>query len=146
MRGLLVFAAASLAWLCLAPAFAAEPKLADDPHQPHRYNAACAAALAAASQGEDAARLPDKLRDGLRRQALRWLSDDLAAWRKLLTGGGAQARQALAQHLRHSQKDPDLAPVRDAAALAALPDAECAAWEKLWADVADLLKKAQDSP
>src|SRR5262249_5087763 len=37
-----------------AEAFAAEPKLAADLNQQHRYNAACSATLAAAGQGEDA--------------------------------------------------------------------------------------------
>ena len=44
----------------LRPAFAADPNLADDPGSRHRYNAACSAALAAAGQGEDAAKLDDK--------------------------------------------------------------------------------------
>ena len=43
--------------------------------------------------------------------------------------------------LRHWQTDPDLAGVRDKAALEKLPDAERADWEKLWSDVAELLKK-----
>ena len=42
-----------------ADAFAADPKLADDLQAGHRYNAACFAALAAAGQGEDAAKLDD---------------------------------------------------------------------------------------
>ena len=58
-----------------AAAFAAESKLADD----HRYNAACFAALAAAGQGEDAAKLDDNERTRLRKQALDWLKADLAA-------------------------------------------------------------------
>src|SRR5262249_50569117 len=43
-----------------AGAFAADPKLADDLRAAHRYSAACYAALAAAGQGEDAAKLDDK--------------------------------------------------------------------------------------
>jgi hypothetical protein len=42
----------------------------------------------------------------------------------------------------HWQKDTDLAGVRDAAALAKLPAAERAVWQKLWAEVAATLAKA----
>src|SRR6516164_4586354 len=56
-----------------AAAFAADPKLADDLKAGHRYRAACAAALAAAGQGEDAAKLDDKEKVRLRKQALDWL-------------------------------------------------------------------------
>jgi hypothetical protein len=44
--------------------------------------------------------------------------------------------------LRYGQKDPDLAGLRDAPALAKLPAEERAACESLWADVAARLKKA----
>jgi hypothetical protein len=47
------------------------------------------------------------------------------------------------QRLRHWQQDGDLAGLRDAAALAKLPAEERAACERLWADVAALLKKAE---
>jgi hypothetical protein len=40
------------------------------------------------------------------------------------------------------QANPDFAGVRDAAALAGLPQAERAAWQRLWADVQALLEKA----
>ncbi len=55
-----------------ADAFFADPKLAVDLDQQHRYNAACSAVLAAAGQGDDAKDLPDKVQLMLRRQALRW--------------------------------------------------------------------------
>jgi hypothetical protein len=45
--------------------------------------------------------------------------------------------------LRYWQHDLDLAGIRDAAMLAKLPAEERAACEKLWADVAALLKKAE---
>jgi hypothetical protein len=45
--------------------------------------------------------------------------------------------------LRHWQKDPDLAGLRDAAALARLPAGEQTEFRKLWAEVAALLAKAQ---
>jgi serine/threonine-protein kinase len=124
-----------------ADAFAAEPKLADDLRSGHRYNAACAAALAAAAKGEDAAKLADQERAKLRQQALDWLQADLAAWTNLAEKGPPQARMAVQQKLRHWQQDSDLAGVRGDA-LARLPAAERDAWRKLWADVDALLKRA----
>jgi hypothetical protein len=46
--------------------------------------------------------------------------------------------------LRHWQKDSDLAGIRDAAVLDKLLVEERAACERLWADVAALLKKAEE--
>lgn len=44
--------------------------------------------------------------------------------------------------LQHWQHDADLAGVRDAEALRKLSPEDQDAWRKLWADVAQLLKKA----
>jgi serine/threonine-protein kinase len=124
-----------------AAAFTAEPKLAADVQSGNRYSAACAAALAAAGQGQDAAKLADPERAKLRQQALTWLQADLAAWTPLAEKGPRQTRAAVQQTLRHWQQDPDLAGVRGDA-LARLPAAERDAWRKLWADVDALLKRA----
>jgi hypothetical protein len=43
-------------------------------------------------------------------------------------------------------KDPDLASVRDAAAVAKLPEERRKQWNKLWADVAAVLKKCGEEP
>jgi Flp pilus assembly protein TadD len=123
-------------------AFTTDPRLANDLRY-HRYNAACAAALAAAGQGEDAAKLPDKLQARLRQQALGWLQEDLAAWKKVAENGPAQARALVQKTLQHWQQDPDLASLRDKAALAKLPEAERQAWQKLWADVDAMLATAR---
>jgi serine/threonine-protein kinase len=149
-----------LAWLCRQPfkrfyaasarfyqgAFAADPKLAKDLRQQHRFHAARAAALAGCGQGEDAKNLPEKVTRTLRRQALTWLNADLAAYRKLVEGSNAAAKQAVRQRLEYWQKDAALAGVRDKAALAKLADAERQAWDQLWDDVAALLKRAQAKP
>src|SRR5262249_36562881 len=45
-----------------AAAFTTEPTRADDLRLPHRYTAACSAALAGAGQGNDAANLPEQER------------------------------------------------------------------------------------
>jgi tetratricopeptide (TPR) repeat protein len=127
-----------------AAAFAEQPKLVDDPGRGFRYNAACAAALAAAGQGQDADRLSDEERTRLRRQALDWLRADLAAWTRVMEKTPPQARPAVQRELQHWQKDPDLAGLRDKDALAKLPAAEGEVCRKLWADVDGLLSRARD--
>jgi tetratricopeptide (TPR) repeat protein len=109
-------------------AFADDAKLADDFRAAHRCWAAGAAALGGRGEGEEAARL--------RRQALGWLRADLARLARELEGGTPQGRAAVQAALRHWQTDHALAGVRDAGPLAALPPAERAAWQQLWADVA----------
>jgi tetratricopeptide (TPR) repeat protein len=124
-----------------ADAFAADPKLADGLHQPHRYNAACAATLAGCAQGEDAAKLDDGERARLRRQALAWLRADLAAYREFLDKNPEQARPGVQQRLRHWQQDADFAGVRGDS-LAKLPERDRQNWHRLWTDVEGTLKKA----
>ncbi len=46
--------------------------------------------------------------------------------------------------IQDCQPDADLAGVHDAAALKKLPAKEQEAWQKLWIDVPDLLKKVGD--
>jgi serine/threonine-protein kinase len=127
-----------------AAAFAADPELADDLKAGHRYNAARSAALAAAGQGDDAAQLDDKERTRLRQQARDWLCADLALRSKHLDSGKAADRTAVLQALRHWQRDSNLAALRDEAALAKLPEEQQKAFTQLWADVAALLRKAEE--
>jgi hypothetical protein len=141
-KALLLQGRASEAAGLYADAFAADPKLADDLTAGHRYNAACYAALAAAGQGEDAAKLDAKERARLRKQALDWLRADLVLRTKQLESGQAADRAQVRQQMRHWQQDSDLAAIRDKAALAQRPADERQACEKLWADVASLLRKA----
>jgi tetratricopeptide (TPR) repeat protein len=124
-----------------ANAFAAEPKLADDLQQQHRYNAACSAALAAAGQGKDARLLPDKVVTMFRRWTLDWLRADLTAFAKLAGQNNPAVKQAIQQRLAHWRQDPDLASLRDPQALDRLPDDERAAWQALWRDVDELAKR-----
>jgi serine/threonine-protein kinase len=123
-----------------AAAFAADPKLAADPGEGYRYNAASAAALAAAGHGDDAAKLDDKEKVRLRKQALDWLRADLALRTKQLDSGQPADRTAAQQALQHWQKDSDLAGLRDPDALAKLPPAEREACTQLWAEVTALLR------
>jgi serine/threonine-protein kinase len=126
-----------------AAAFAADPTLAADPNAGHRYQAACAASLAAAGQGIDAGQLDENERARLRHQALAWLRADLAAWRKYRERSLLLAGAVLRSALERWQQDDALTGLRDAAALARLPAAERAAFMQLWADVAALLQKAE---
>jgi serine/threonine protein kinase/Flp pilus assembly protein TadD len=125
-------------------AFTGKPQLAEDLQAEHRYNAACAAALAGCSQGKDADKLDEKERAQLHRQAVDWLQADLAAWNKELAKNTPQARAAVRNTMLHWQTDSDFAGVRGTEALAKLAEAERQLWEKLWKDVDDLLKRAQE--
>jgi Flp pilus assembly protein TadD len=122
-------------------AIAAEPKLTADLEQQHRYNAACSAALAAAGEGEDARRLPDKVVTMFRRWALVWLRDDLTACAKLAERNDPAVKQTIQQQLAQWRRVPDLASVRDQPALDRLPENERTAWQKLWRDVDELAKR-----
>jgi WD40 repeat protein/serine/threonine protein kinase/tetratricopeptide (TPR) repeat protein len=122
-------------------AFLIKPALAAPPRV-HRYNAACAAALAAARQGKDATQLDDKECARLRQQALAWLQADLAAWTKLVEKAPAKVGPVLQGTMKHWQQDTDLAGLREPAAQAKLPEAERDAWNKLWAAVEELRKRA----
>jgi tetratricopeptide (TPR) repeat protein len=104
------------------------------------YNADCAATLAAAGQGVDAAQLDAKEKTRLRQQALAWLKKALTILDKLVED--PERRKEIRQKLHHWQQDPDLTSVRDADALTKLPEAEHAAWQQLWAEVETLLQKA----
>src|SRR5262249_20917227 len=115
-----------------------DPKRADA-QLGHRYDAACAAALAGCGQGKDAAGLTGAERARLRKQALDWLRAELDAWNRLLP----RARPVVVQRMRHWLADDNFAGVRGARALAQLPEAERPAWRDLWADVAQTLTRAQ---
>ncbi len=132
-----------------AAAFAAEPALADDLTQRHRYGAAMSAALAAAGKDEDPpgrTTLDDKERARLRKQALDCLRADLALLTKQLESGQPAHRYTVQSLMNHWRRDPDLAAIRDSDALAMLAEPERKACERLWADVSALLQKAIGPP
>jgi Flp pilus assembly protein TadD len=124
-------------------AFQAQQDLADDMNAQHRYNAACAAALAGCGKGKDDPPLDDNARARWRKQALEWIKADLAAWAKILSAGPPQARDTVRKSLEHWQRDSDLAGVRDAAGLDALPRDEAEAWRTLWRQVESQLATAR---
>jgi serine/threonine protein kinase/Tfp pilus assembly protein PilF len=142
----------NLAWFCQVhkkryvaavrfyeEAFTALSRLGDKPRWGHRYNAARAAVLAAAGQGNDAARLNDPERQRLRRQALDWLRADLTHWAKQGKSMSPSPRTDFERALRHWKRAPDLAGVRDEVALSNLPEVERQAWRTFWADVENVL-------
>jgi serine/threonine-protein kinase len=146
----------TLAWLCQQPyqrrydaaarfyteAFAHDPRLADDLRKAqHRYNAACAAALAGCGFGKDDPAPDEAAKAKLRRQALDWLRADLTVYAQLQAGADPKAPALVRQRMEHWQKDADFRGVRGDDALAKLPEAERQAWRELWANVAALLKK-----
>jgi tetratricopeptide (TPR) repeat protein len=123
-----------------ADAFSAEPKLAADLNQQHRYNAACSAALAANGRGKDARMLPDKVVGMFRRWAFRWLRDDLKDYSRDAKQK-PQLKQVIQQRLAHWRTDSDLASVREPQALDRLHEDERAEWQALWRDVDELAKR-----
>ena len=127
-------------------AFADQPDMAADLQASHRYDAACAAALAGCGQGEDAATLGETVRIRWRRQALTWLAADLRAWTRLLAKEPQKAGPTVVKQLRHWLTDPDFAGVRAPEALAKLPAEERQAWQRLWADVSAVLAEAGGKP
>jgi tetratricopeptide (TPR) repeat protein len=113
----------------------ADPKLADDRRHPqHRYDAACAAALAAAGQGKGDLPADEAAKARLRAQALDWLKAELAAWVKHLDKN-PNARPLIVQTMLHWKADSDLVGVREPRALEALPEPERGAWRAFWAEV-----------
>ena len=110
----------------------------------HRYDAACRAALAGCGRDKGSDKLDDKERARLRSLALDWLRADLEARGRLLDKEPARAAANVAATLQQWLVDAGLGGVRGPQALAKLPEAERPTWQKLWKDVAYLLKRAQE--
>jgi hypothetical protein len=123
-----------------AATLAGDPRLAPEQYDLCLYNGACGAALAAAGRGDDAKGLPDKVVVMLRRQALRWLREDLKRYEQEAPIGGGVLMN-VRRMLAHWQVDDDLSTVRDRVALDRLPEDERRAWQGLWKDVAVLRQK-----
>jgi tetratricopeptide (TPR) repeat protein len=136
------YTAAARLW---AEAIEADPRVAESRRPQHRYNAACAAALAADGQGPDDPAPDDATKLRLRQQALAWLKAELAVWAKFIESGPPQARAFVAQTLEHWRRDTDLAGVRDPEAIAKLPEEEGGEWRALWEHVEALRRRAADA-
>jgi len=135
-----LYAAAARLW---SLALAGEAKAVDDRQAHLRYDAARAAALAGCGQGKDDPPPDDATKAKLRSQALEWLKAELVSSSQVLDKKPAPDRRAVVRVLEYGKVDPDLAGVRDADALAKLPEPEKQAWRALWADVDALVRKAQ---
>jgi serine/threonine-protein kinase len=124
-----------------AEAFAAGAKPAVDGWRSDRSDAARSAARTAAGRAAEGDGLDDARRAGLRRQALGWLQAELKDLQLKIEKDGEKARPAVTERLRSWQRFPDLAGVRDEAALTRLPEAEARAWRDHWKSVAALLAR-----
>jgi len=133
--------AAAARWF--AEVLAAHPHLLAGRPTGLRYHAACVAYRAGCGRGRDAADLDDTSRAGFRRQALDWLRAALEARSRLLEQEPEKTRWDVASELWRWSEDPAFAGLRGPEALALLPEPERQAWQKLWADVADTLARAQ---
>jgi serine/threonine-protein kinase len=123
-------------------AFTDRPQLADDLLAAHRYNAACAAALAGGGQGADGDKLSPAERARWRQQARGWLQADLAVWAGKLEDGIAADRAQVKTVMRHWQTDTDLAGLREPETLGKWSDRERSEWLALWKEVGAVLERA----
>jgi tetratricopeptide (TPR) repeat protein len=124
-----------------AEAFAEQPALFNLTTH-HRRNAARVAILAASQKDPDTAGRNKNEPAQLRRQALDWLQAELAAWNKALERDADKVRAEVVEEMTHWLTKPDFAGVRGPE-VRKLPEAERSAWQKLWADVEDLLARAK---
>jgi hypothetical protein len=76
---------------------------------------------------------------------LDWLRADLVLCTKQAASDKATDCELVQKTLRHWQEDTDLASLRDKDAVAKLPADERTAHQTLWADVAELSKKAGEA-
>ena len=137
------FAVGTRLW---AEALASDPKLGDDLQAQHRHHAAGCAAMAGVGQGDDDPRPDAAARSRFRAQARDWIRADLGLCSKMLDTGNAKDRDVVVQALQHWKVCPNLAGIRDAEALARLPEPERKEWRSLWADFDTLLERAQGHP
>jgi serine/threonine protein kinase len=125
-------------------ALEADPTLVADRRTLHRYEAACAAALAAAGAGIDDPKPDEAARTRLRAQALAWLQAEKSAWATHIDEAlSVKQRELATKALAHWKTDPDLAGVREPGSLEKLSEHERAEWVKLWHDVDALLERAR---
>ena len=122
-----------------AAAFTADPVKA--PGAGRRYQAAVAAALAGAGQGQDADKLEAAERARWRKQAADWLRAELSQWAHLLDQSPQNHRKAIREALERCRRESAFAGIREPRELAKLPPSERTACIRLWADVQELLAK-----
>ena len=127
----------------LAARLESEPAHRANPDTGLRLEVARAAALTGSGRGEGASALSEEEKAVWRRRALGWLEGELAAWRGRLEQGQA-TNQTVLRTLDGWFQDPDLAAVREEAALALLPDEETETLRAFWAKVRGLRRTLGD--
>jgi serine/threonine protein kinase/Tfp pilus assembly protein PilF len=110
-----------------------------DLKEPGLYNAACAAAVVSTGPLSAARQLDEAEKARWRKQAIDWLRENLALYAGKLETADTAAAAELRKLLLHWKKDPDLAGLREPAAIAMLPESEREACLQLWADLERLL-------
>jgi tetratricopeptide (TPR) repeat protein len=103
-------------------AFESQPELLGD--NSHRFEAARAAALAAAGQGEGTDKLAEAEKAKLRRQAHDWLEADLLMLVQGMKEGRIESLLYASHYLPRWQTDAGLAAIRDPKELARLSEEE----------------------
>ncbi len=112
-------------------AFAEKPSLATNFWEANRYDAACAAVLLSAGDG-DGKSLGTKERDNWRAQALKWLKAEMSSYEDKWSNGTQQERHTIQERVAHFLRDPDLASVRDSKFLSRLSKGEQSLWQRFW--------------
>jgi serine/threonine-protein kinase len=125
-----------------AGALQAAPALFADPRTGHRYNAACAAALAGCTNSEAEIAISEDERARWRKEARAWLRADLVAWSQMSDRDPA-IRALMQRTLTHWQADPDLAGLRDPQALDKMSPSEQEECRTLWNEVRARWGRAQ---
>ena len=125
-----------------ADAFAEQPNLDANLQAQHRYNAACAAALAGTAKNAKET-TAESDRPPLRRQARDWLQADLDTYTQQVKNGKSALIFQAADRLAHWQTDPDFIGVRDAKSLTKLPNPSKPSGASSGPNVDQLLKQAR---
>ena len=125
-----------------AEALKEAPTLADDRESIHVLQAGRYAALAGCVEGRDDPSPTSAERAALRRRALDLLRSERDTGAQAL-GSDPKAAERVVAALRSWRSDYALAGVREADALAKMPEPERKDWQAFWADVDALLKKAE---
>jgi serine/threonine-protein kinase len=126
---------------CYTRAFEKTPALLVDLQHGNRVLALRSAALAGCGRGDGAPKNP-AAQATLRRQALTWLGQERARWEESLRKGAPGQRAAAHRALQQLLRERDLAELRDREALARLPAAERADWQRVWTEVEALVPRA----
>ena len=122
---------------------AAQPERVEKIEDTIRYLAARAASRAGQGEGLDDPKPDGAARSRLRSQAREWLRLELGALSHALEAANPEGRDMISDLLNDWKVDSRIDCVRNATALAKLPEVERKEWRILWADVDALLARAK---